>query len=417
MEPEYVEALSAKVLVTVTFPYWKEKLPFLFQVIKTLSGLPIPVLDIIVVTNSSSEEEIDTINQLCRQVVRVEPQSSVFWQSLEVRSYPDIPNIWHLYWMHKKIICEQFVNGNVKYTHYINMEYDVEISFQSFCYFLKYRRALERWRVVPSFLRVEYNFLDNQFYCADQVELTNLQSRSAIMFDGMWFVNMSNPRIGMFMLDQALAREHVASRSFDLEKSEQVQTWWIPERASMGLCFEGLPEGFSSRYVVPVNPVELTVPSFAYLYRVGNAFANDAWNRFGKIRMTQLFLRGIPEIRNIPQFFDGNPFSDRCSMGDTSLTETLLTASSWYYFQEGQLSFVAEVRFLLNRRIVGSGDHSQHLWRIENGILSLYGSDGQCILRFDDVRVVAERLELRARMQSPSAGTKISVLMQSTSAM
>jgi capsular polysaccharide biosynthesis protein len=296
MLADYADAHRARLLVTITFHFRKHRLRLLFQVIKTLSGFPTAVLDIVVVTNTAAAEDVAAIKRLCGPVVRFAAQSSASLKTLEVRSFPGLRNPWHLPWMHKQIIAGRFVGTPAEYTHYVNLEDDLEFSFENFCYFLKYRQVLSRWGVLPSFLRIELNYSDDQLYSTDQTESTRLDDRRVVKLDGLWFLCMDNPRAAMFVLDQELAREYIASRSFDLEASKQVSGWPVRERASMALCLENVPEGFLARHVVPADPLRLTMPSFAYIYHLANNYTNNPKSGLGKLPVTKLFSLGaVPD--------------------------------------------------------------------------------------------------------------------------
>ncbi len=286
------QAHQARLLVAITFHYRKQRLQYLFQVIKSLSCFPIAALDIVVATNTIQAEEIESIKRMCGPLVGFAMESSTCFKSIEVRSFPGLINPLHLPWAHKHLILDQFLNAGGEYTHYLYLEGDIEFSFTNFLYFLKYRPPLRRLGLLPSFLRVEYGFADDQLYCTDQVGIVRTDNRPVVKLDGLWFVNVDNPYNAMFMLDDELAREYVTSRSFGMETSSDVHRWDVRERAAMGLCFENVPNGFFSRYVIPINPIDRTVPSFSYLYHTPNNYANDPDGPFGKILMTRLFLPG-----------------------------------------------------------------------------------------------------------------------------
>lgn len=292
MLTDYSRAHQARLLVAITFHYNKQRLKYLFQIVKTLSGFPTAAMDILVLTNATATDEIDSIRRMCGPLVSFAAECSTCFKSLEVRSAPALAHPHNLPWVQKQIIVDQFVDSRSGYTHYVCLEDDIEFSFANFCYFLKYRQIFYRVGLLPSFLRVEYNFSDDQLYCTDQINVVRMDNRRIVKMDGFWFANMDNPYTGMFILDHDLAREYVASRSFDIETSTEVYRWGVRERAAMGLCFELVPNGFFSRYVVPINPIELSVPGFAYIYHTSNNYANDPDEPFGKLLMTRLFLHG-----------------------------------------------------------------------------------------------------------------------------
>lgn len=286
-------AYCARILATITFHFRSERLPYLFQTVKSLINFDVELIDIVVVTNTNNLNEIETINGLLNPLIATKFSSSISAKAIDIKSYPHLQDPWHLPWCHKDIIDKCFIGHAEKYSHYINLEDDIEFSFQNFIYFLEYRDKLKIYGVIPSFLRVEYNYEHNSLYCTDQFHVTKTDNRKKISLDGLWFLNMENPHIAMFILDHELADEYVLSRSFDIERSKAVHTWHICERASMALCFENVPGGFYVRYVVPVDPAELTVPSSAYIYHIANNYTNNPRHPHGKMRIDQLFAYGL----------------------------------------------------------------------------------------------------------------------------
>ena len=105
----------------------------------------------------------------------------------------------------------------------------------------------------------------------------------------------------MFILDRDLALEYVISRSFDRELSMDVRPQWgLGERASMGLCFENPPEGFSCRYAIPVNPATLKTPYWSWVHHMASTYTKNTRVPFGKTQPDQLFSSDIGVINWSP---------------------------------------------------------------------------------------------------------------------
>src|SRR4029078_29643 len=111
--------------------------------------------------------------------------------------------------------------------------------FDNFQYFVRYRHSLQASRLIPSFIRIEFNSNDNRLYIVDQIGVSDLMSRKVVNVDSYSFVNPDYPHNAMFILDRDLALEYINTRSFDRDRSIEVRPQWgLCERASMGLCFE-----------------------------------------------------------------------------------------------------------------------------------------------------------------------------------
>ncbi len=80
-----------------------------------------------------------------------------------------------------------------------------------------------------------------------------------------------------------------------------------------------------------------------------------------------------------------------------TLTEGELTGARWQYGREGEPPAAADLRFLANGLIGGYDHRSARLWRIEQGVLSLYGGDGRRSVRFDRPDMDGPRLVLRGQ--------------------
>ena len=182
------------------------------------------------------------------------------------------------------------------YTHFVYVEDDILLSYNNFCYFLHYRDALRAHGLIPSFQRVEYNNTDNKLYFLDQVGISSFQARKQIEIEGYTFVNLDFPHIAMYILDRELAVEYSTSRSFDVKRSVEVKPdWRICERASMGVCFENPPAGFSQRYVSPVDRASMTTAPWSWVYHLPNNYAQNRFQPFAKTRVEQLFADTIAD--------------------------------------------------------------------------------------------------------------------------
>lgn len=282
-------ASSARIMVAITFHFRPERLKYLFNTVKSLAGFPVRGLDLSVFTNADRPDEIAAIDRLCAPLVLHNTPWPEDGRRFRVVSCPDLPDPRHLGWCHKPMIRDRFLVEPAEHDYFIYLEDDIELSFNNFLYFAHYRQPLAPWRLIPSFLRVEYNYADNQLYNTDQWESSDLCTRPLARLDGLLFGNIANPYSALFILDRPLAEEYVASRSFDMDASRQMQTWDILERAAMGLCFENMLEPFYARFVVPVDPQSLRPPSFCWVYHAPNNYANDPAHPHGKMRLDSLF--------------------------------------------------------------------------------------------------------------------------------
>jgi len=83
----------------------------------------------------------------------------------------------------------------------------------------------------------------------------------------------ANPYWAGFVLDKAQVKEYLASKSSSIEKSQEVSTWNIQERAAMGLTFENVPFGLGSRSVIPL--VDGKPDPDCLIWHCSNSYSQD----------------------------------------------------------------------------------------------------------------------------------------------
>jgi hypothetical protein len=294
-------ARDARLLVTIPLWYRPSRLAYLADMVRVLSEFVVRQLDMIILTQTSNDDEINVIRRL------VAPYESVS-KTFRVVSATELTDQFSLCWEHRKIIKEVFLASDA-YSHFIYLEDDIRFSFLNFCYFLAFRNGLEESGLIPSFVRVEYNAERIGYFATDQMGFsTNNRARDVldkesetmmpeprrhIISGNQMFVQMDNPYCAVYVLDRRLAVEFAASRSFDRINSESLTHWGVSERAAMGLCFESAPEGWTSRYVIPVDPRKLIPDHYAWVYHLPNNFTSQKDQPWGQRSMDEIFATGI----------------------------------------------------------------------------------------------------------------------------
>jgi hypothetical protein len=293
MDPSVlIEASSARILVAITAHFNAQRLEYLAEVLRSFSEYPVDAIDVVIVTNTFDAGELALLDNLHRQTFPHATRPRV--RSFAVKGSP-----YNLTWSRKEILLKEFCeNDENAYTHFMYVGDDIRITFQNFCYFVRYRRFLEPHGLIPSFLRVEYSASLGGFVSVDNVRRVNVSNRPQLPCGDSVFVVPRNPYTACYILDRALAAEYVHSASFDLEKSRAQCDWMGAERAAMGLCFENVPAPFTSRHVVPVSRETGTVSSFAWVSHLPNTYANLPEKFFGKVGVESLFVFRSPKGRS-----------------------------------------------------------------------------------------------------------------------
>jgi hypothetical protein len=281
-------ARAARILGAVSFHFSAARLGYLAEVLRSLSEFPVADMSVVIVTNTFSEEDLVQLRSLCSAM----PSG----KSASIRSFGALAHPFDLTWCHKAIISEEFAAGNdVRYTHFIYLEDDIELSFTNFCYFVEYREILRSFGLLPAFVRVEYSAALGGFVASDAFWPVYVPVQSHIRLGDTVLVNMPNPYNPFFILDVELAAEYVRSRSFDREGSRGLCSWGVRERAAMGLCLENVPPPFQTRYMVPVSWRAVTTPAFARVRHLPDNYASDPRSPLGSVPVDELFA-GVPDL-------------------------------------------------------------------------------------------------------------------------
>ena len=274
---------AAHVLCAITFHFNAARLAFLAEVLRSLSEFAVTAMSVIVITNTSSDDELALLRRLCAEIFPVTiARSAVFG---------NLPHPFDLAWSHKTVLAQEFATGNdSRYTHFIYLEDDIRLSFANFCYFVEFREDLRHIGLLPSFVRIEWCAAFGGFVASDAFWPVYVPVQSHLCLDDTIMVNMPNPYNPCFILDIELAQEYVQSRSFDHKESQSVCRWGVRAAAAMGLCLENVPPPFQTRYVVPVSRQTGTVAAFARISHLPNNYANDPKHPLGKVRTDRLFV-------------------------------------------------------------------------------------------------------------------------------
>jgi len=277
-----VAACSASLLVCITFHYVAERLTYLLDVVRALADFPVR-LDAVILTNTADPSERSSISDLLAPLL-------IDGKSLEVLSCPGLAHPYDLAWSHKGLITERFLSRGSRHTHFIYLEDDTR--------FTTYREKLRAKGVIPSFVRVETNLADKKLYATDHLAPFTPEATPSVVVDGYRFCGVEYPYCGLYVLDLELAQEYVKSRSFQPESSVAMASEWpVRERAAMGLCWENPPDGFRTRYVIPVELKTGMLSSACWVSHLPNNYANDETTPYGKIAMNRLAEKGTPSRR------------------------------------------------------------------------------------------------------------------------
>lgn len=241
---------SRRLLICIALWYRRERLKFFFEQARCLAEMPVASLDLVITTQTTNRDELAEIKRILSPLV-----STGF--TPYIVSCPKKPwyETYYLTWEHKRFIAEWFLDPSREYTHFIYMEDDIRFTAMNLAYFITFTPILSSHRLLPAFIRVEYNDECHRLFYTDLTEANDLSLRASVEVGGVHFVNPINPYCAVLVLDREMAERHVESPAFDLEGSKAYGMYNTSERANMGFTFDNYPyeAGFTNRYVIPVS--------------------------------------------------------------------------------------------------------------------------------------------------------------------
>lgn len=235
----------------ITFFYNSSRLVFLEKNIKSLQGLNASV-EINVMTNASSPEEIDAIKHVS------EAQKQIHIHNPQMIGHP-----YFLPWSHLDIFRQDLKSGGSDY--YLYLEDDLLFSQKNLDYFINYKSVLQPLGFYPSFLR--YEVKNNTKYSSDLARPKWFFKTKKIYVGSEVFLNVYNPYQGMYLLDQDMMREY-----FSYKLTPDVGTWGVREKAAQGLTFLNVPKGFRSRNLVRYDLAGRTFPEECLIHHLPNNY-------------------------------------------------------------------------------------------------------------------------------------------------
>jgi len=274
---------NARPMVTIAFHYAPGRLCYLDDVLGALASYPVSERNIVVFTNTVEKPQQDSVRSLFEKHRLIENRDA----RLAVEAHLSHPYL--LTWAHKRLITNEFLKSDGRYTHFIYIEDDECLTFENFAYFLAGREMLRSAGLLPGFLRTEWSAVRQLYVNQDNIEPVIVAERHFVCRGDYIFVECLNPYCGAYILDRELALEYAASRSFDPYHSNLVSPWDIRARAAMGLTFESPPAPFFFRVVVPASLITRTAPNCAWLAHLPNNYADVMTTAHGKIAMADLF--------------------------------------------------------------------------------------------------------------------------------
>lgn len=245
-----------------------------------------------IVTNINNPAEIEEILSVAP------PGTSRFKVEVINRSYENLPSPWLLSWVHKVLMHEKFQDPT--YTHFMNIEDDMLVTASNVNYWLEAREFLRPHNLFPSFLRVEWSELKQDWVSVDAIEgdvfkINNCPRITAR--EGYGYINIPRVYQGMFLYDRDLMGEYMGSGRYVVD--EAFPNWryaiqfknspmGLGEASHAGISQFSVPPGCFSRNFLPFFENYHLVDPACFVHHLPNKFANAPTSGHGKVSLKNI---------------------------------------------------------------------------------------------------------------------------------
>ena len=269
------------------------KLIFLKQVLDSLQFICDEV-HVAILTNIVNPDEVNEI------ISTAPSNSNRFKVEVINRAYEKLPSPWLLAWAHKVLMHEKFQDAT--YTHFMNIEDDILVTFDNIKYWLTARDFLRSLNIFPSFLRVEWSESNSNWVSVDAIEGDKFSIRNCphvMTHDGYGYVNIPRIYQGMFLYDRELMEEYINSGKFVVDEAfpnwrEAIQFKNSPqglgEASHAGLSQINVPSGCISRNFLPFYEKYKMFDPACFIHHLPNKFANEASSGHGKVFLHNILM-------------------------------------------------------------------------------------------------------------------------------
>lgn len=196
-----------------------------------------------------------------------------------------------LTWEHLSVF-KQFFEEDDHISHFLYLEDDHIITKNNMEYWIESRKELKSTGLVPSFLRYEKKYNDDNLYITDITSSLKIDELNKVLTSkGYGYFNVPTKQLayqGVYLLDRELAKEHFYSNSFNPGLHHNI--WGIREGATQGVTFLNVPNGFVTRNVLKYNINDKVIDRSVLIHHAPNNYANDIKSHHGKLLYSNLLV-------------------------------------------------------------------------------------------------------------------------------
>lgn len=258
---------AIKLAVCVAFHFVPDRLQYLERLCANFPNLAAQV-DVTIITNATDSGEQGAILGLGKK----------HGLTLSICTPYGTGHPCLLPWSHFPVMREKHADST--FTHFLYQEDDMLLRQETVRYLLEAREFLRRARLLPGIVRVEQEEPGGEWYATDVAQAVTMEGSSVVLDDSgtLAYINLVSCYQAMYFLDRDSMTEHLQGES----SHPDYGAWTIRERASQGLAFSNVPEGFRFRYVVPVQMETQMVDERCFVHRLPNTYARKPANVAGK---------------------------------------------------------------------------------------------------------------------------------------
>ena len=273
--------LPKKLAICVTFFYNEKKISILKNTCSEFNNLAQEV-DVTIITNENSDEKLENLKSSLENVLK----------SFSIHVAQNLQHPKFLPWSHL-VVMRSKVSDN-SFTHFMYLEDDIKVSPKNIIYWINARNALKTFNLIPSFIRTEINFMDNETYVVDSTKKNNFKKTPRVysLKNDMAFVNLLFPHQPLYFFDKELMNEYFNGPPSDPDfaiPAAKDHYQGIVERLDLMLTYHNVPEGFFHRAVVPVDIRKKAIKNYCLVEHLSNKYTNQDSN-FGVIKVKDLFF-------------------------------------------------------------------------------------------------------------------------------
>jgi hypothetical protein len=255
------------------------RLIYFCRLLQSLASIELRNLTVNIVTNSKEASE-----QILSLGFDIDLNFHVFPQYNKMNQIHNSPWIegdptspWNLVWEHKDLLKKDSLKGNEN-SLYLYIENDMLFTQKNLDYWISNRRKLDKFKLIPSFMIVEYSMKKDSWVAINQFKHEQIDPNgcSGVEIGEQRFIELPNTYSAMFLMDLKLLKEYMNSKAFDRAASRELIWWDLGARASMGAQFINIPQGFTSRHVVELS--KSGVSKGALVHHLPNLYTRQLQN-------------------------------------------------------------------------------------------------------------------------------------------